>query len=42
MNVGDGSGATPLHLAVRLGRPDCIRMLLDNGALVCAMTDSYR
>lgn len=41
MNVKDGKGATPLHLAARQRRPECVHILLDNGALACASTDGY-
>ncbi|CAA7389675.1 unnamed protein product [Spirodela intermedia] len=41
VNVRDGDGATPLHLAARQRRADCVHLLLDNGALVCASTGSY-
>ncbi|GAB4824390.1 Putative E3 ubiquitin-protein ligase xbat31 [Ancistrocladus abbreviatus] len=41
VNVRDGKGATPLHLAARQRRPDCVHILLDNGALVCASTGGY-
>ncbi|KAL8129021.1 hypothetical protein V2J09_018176 [Rumex salicifolius] len=41
VNVRDGKGATPLHLAARRRRPNCVQILLDNGALVCASTGSY-
>lgn len=41
VNVSDGSGATPLHLAARQGHRSCVRMLLNNGALVCALTARY-
>lgn len=41
VNVRDGSGATPLHLAARQRRPDCVHVLLDNGGLVCASTGNY-
>ncbi|KAF6169170.1 hypothetical protein GIB67_013600 [Kingdonia uniflora] len=41
VNVRDGNGATPLHLAARQRRPDCVHMLLDNGALACASTGGY-
>lgn len=42
VNIRDGKGATPLHLAARQRRPDCVHILLDNGALVCASTGGYR
>ncbi|XP_058099198.1 putative E3 ubiquitin-protein ligase XBAT31 [Magnolia sinica] len=41
VNVRDGNGATPLHLAARQRRPGCIHILLDNGGLVCAATGGY-
>ncbi|KAJ6827283.1 E3 ubiquitin-protein ligase XB3 [Iris pallida] len=41
VNVRDGNGATPLHLAARQRRPQCVHILLDNGALVCASTGGY-
>ncbi|KAK4375132.1 hypothetical protein RND71_005809 [Anisodus tanguticus] len=41
VNVKDGKGATPLHLATRQRRPECVHILLDNGALVCASTGGY-
>ncbi|KAK4777708.1 hypothetical protein SAY87_017895 [Trapa incisa] len=41
VNIRDGRGATPLHLAARQKRPDCVHILLDNGALVCASTGGY-
>ncbi|KAI0502018.1 hypothetical protein KFK09_016963 [Dendrobium nobile] len=41
VNVSDGSGATPLHLAARQGHRSCVRILLNNGALVCALTARY-
>ncbi|KAK1437072.1 hypothetical protein QVD17_02857 [Tagetes erecta] len=41
VNIRDGKGATPLHLAARQRRPQCVHMLLDNGALVCASTGGY-
>ncbi|KAG5253720.1 ankyrin repeat family protein [Salix suchowensis] len=41
VNIRDGRGATPLHLAARQKRPECVHMLLDNGALVCASTGGY-
>lgn len=41
VNIRDGRGATPLHLAARQRRPECVHILLDNGALVCASTGGY-
>lgn len=41
VNVKDAKGATPLHLAAKQGRPSCVKMLLDKGALVCASTGDY-
>lgn len=41
MNIRDGKGATPLHLAARQRRPQCVHLLLDSGALVCASTGGY-
>ncbi|KAG6415056.1 hypothetical protein SASPL_122458 [Salvia splendens] len=41
VNIRDGKGATPLHLAARQSRPQCVHMLLDNGALVCVSTGRY-
>ncbi|KAL6967500.1 putative E3 ubiquitin-protein ligase xbat31 [Sarracenia purpurea var. burkii] len=41
VNIRDGKGATPLHLASRQRRPDCVHVLLDNGALVCASAGAY-
>ncbi|KAK8952657.1 putative E3 ubiquitin-protein ligase XBAT31 [Platanthera guangdongensis] len=41
VNVRDAKGATPLHLAAKKSRPTCVRMLLDNGALVCVSTGDY-
>ncbi|XP_009629381.1 putative E3 ubiquitin-protein ligase XBAT31 isoform X2 [Nicotiana tomentosiformis] len=41
VNVKDGKGATPLHLAARQRRPECVHFLLDNGALVYASTGGY-
>ncbi|KAI8005253.1 Cytochrome P450 87A3 [Camellia lanceoleosa] len=41
VNIRDKNGATPLHLAARQGWPECVHMLLDSGALVCASTRGY-
>lgn len=41
VNIRDGDGATPLHLAARQRRHDCLHILLDNGALVSASTGGY-
>ncbi|CAJ1955742.1 unnamed protein product [Sphenostylis stenocarpa] len=41
VNIRDGKGATPLHLAARQRRPECVHILLDSGALVCASTGGY-
>ncbi|KAL3358028.1 hypothetical protein AABB24_015258 [Solanum stoloniferum] len=41
VNIRDGSGAAPLHLAARHGRPACVRILLSNEALVCASSGGY-
>lgn len=41
VNIRDGKGATPLHLAARQRRPECVHLLLDDGALVCASTGNY-
>jgi len=41
VNIRDGKGATPLHLAARQRRPQCVHILLDSGALVCASTCGY-
>ncbi|KAL7173425.1 hypothetical protein ACSBR2_032813 [Camellia fascicularis] len=41
VNIRDSKGATPLHLAARQRRPECVHILLDNGALVCASTGGY-
>ncbi|GER51156.1 ankyrin repeat family protein [Striga asiatica] len=41
VNIRDGKGATPLHLAARQRRPECVHVLLDSGALVCALTSGY-
>ncbi|KAL4031945.1 hypothetical protein IC575_010240 [Cucumis melo] len=40
VNVRDGDGSTPLHLASRQSQPECVRMLLNNGALVSVSTCS--
>lgn len=42
VNIRDGTGATPLHLAARQSNPDCVRALLSSGALVSASTGGYR
>ncbi|XP_049407949.1 putative E3 ubiquitin-protein ligase XBAT31 [Solanum stenotomum] len=41
VNIRDGSGATPLHLAARHDRPACVRILLSNEALVCVSSGGY-
>lgn len=41
VNVRDCRGATPLHLAARQRQPECIHVLLDNGALVSASAGGY-
>ena len=41
VNVRDECGATPLHLVVRQGRPECIHLLLENDAIVSAPMGSY-
>ncbi|XXG54668.1 hypothetical protein AAC387_Pa03g2488 [Persea americana] len=41
VNIRDGNGTTPLHLAARQRRPNCVHVLLDNGGLVCACTGGY-
>ncbi|XP_010922347.1 E3 ubiquitin-protein ligase XB3 [Elaeis guineensis] len=41
VNVRDGNGATPLHLAAKQGWPNCLHILLGNGALVSAPTGRY-
>lgn len=41
VNIRDGSGATPLHLAARQKQAECVRVLLASGALVCASTGGY-
>ncbi|KAI3679853.1 hypothetical protein L2E82_50833 [Cichorium intybus] len=41
VNIRDGKGATPLHLAARQQHPNCVHKLLDSGALVCASTGGY-
>lgn len=41
VNIRDDKGATPLHLAARQRRPECVNVLLDSGSLVCANTSLY-
>ncbi|KAL7585404.1 hypothetical protein Lser_V15G42362 [Lactuca serriola] len=41
VNIRGGKGETPLHLAARQRRPECVHILLDNGALVCASTGGH-
>ncbi|XP_061352897.1 putative E3 ubiquitin-protein ligase XBAT31 isoform X2 [Gastrolobium bilobum] len=41
VNIRDRNGATPLHLAARQRRSECLHALLDNGALVYASTGGY-
>ncbi|KAL3531825.1 hypothetical protein ACH5RR_005346 [Cinchona calisaya] len=41
LNIRDGNGATPLHLAARQRQAECVRILLGKGALVCASTSGY-
>ncbi|EPS67167.1 hypothetical protein M569_07608, partial [Genlisea aurea] len=41
VNIRDQTGATPLHLASRQRRSDCVRILLCDGALVSASTGGY-
>lgn len=41
VNIRDGGGATPLHLAARQRRPECVHILLSSGALVSASTGRY-
>ncbi|XP_052184114.1 putative E3 ubiquitin-protein ligase XBAT31 [Diospyros lotus] len=41
VNIRDGQGATPLHLAARRSQPECVHILLDNGAIVSAATGRY-
>ncbi|XP_022978046.1 putative E3 ubiquitin-protein ligase XBAT31 isoform X1 [Cucurbita maxima] len=41
VNIRDGGGATPLHIAARRRQPRCAQILLANGALVCALTCGY-
>ncbi|KAL9153174.1 hypothetical protein ABFS82_10G032800 [Erythranthe guttata] len=41
VNIRDGSGATPLHLAARQKRTECVHILLTSGALVSASTGGY-
>ncbi|XP_022948919.1 putative E3 ubiquitin-protein ligase XBAT31 [Cucurbita moschata] len=40
VNIRDGDGSTPLHLSARQSQPECVRILLSNGALVCVSTCS--
>ncbi|XP_074584835.1 E3 ubiquitin-protein ligase XB3-like [Curcuma longa] len=41
VNLRDGTGATPLHLASSQRWPNCVHILLECGALVCASTGRY-
>ncbi|KAG6521091.1 hypothetical protein ZIOFF_018157 [Zingiber officinale] len=41
VNVGDERGETPLHLAARRKWTECVRVLLDHGALVSSSTREY-
>ncbi|XP_073141809.1 putative E3 ubiquitin-protein ligase XBAT31 [Henckelia pumila] len=41
VSIRDRKGATPLHLAARQRHPECVHILLDNGALVSASTGGY-
>ncbi|XP_057548477.1 putative E3 ubiquitin-protein ligase XBAT31 isoform X2 [Amaranthus tricolor] len=41
VNIIDGKGATPLHLAACHRQPECVHILLDHGALVCASTGRF-
>ncbi|XP_042437249.1 E3 ubiquitin-protein ligase XB3-like [Zingiber officinale] len=41
VNVGDERGETPLHLAARRRWTECVRVLLDHGALVSSSTREY-
>lgn len=41
VNIRDGRGATPLHLAARQRRSECVHTLLCSGALVSASTSRY-
>ncbi|XP_040947397.1 putative E3 ubiquitin-protein ligase XBAT31 [Gossypium hirsutum] len=41
VNIRDGRGATPLHLTARRKQPECVHILLYNGALVCASSGRY-
>ena len=37
VNTRDEGGETSLHLAAQYGRPECVQILLHNGALVSAV-----
>lgn len=41
VNLRDGTGATPLHLASSQRWPNCVHILLECGALVCASNGRY-
>ncbi|CAL0324430.1 unnamed protein product [Lupinus luteus] len=41
VNIRDRNGEAPLHLAARQRQAECLRSLLDNGALVCSSTGGY-
>ena len=41
VNIRDGNGATPLHLAAHQKWSECLHALLDDGALVCASTGGH-